>query len=640
MTEIILQPICSNTIPDYQTSEVLNETAELLLELNQVPQIPHISNRLNKKRKKNSLSKSEGGSQKKTKVNQDDDIDIDINVNDQDIESLSFSTINTDVVMKQVFIASETGDINTNSIKIWYNNLNKVKDYIDKNDKTPSNHDKNKEIKSLGKWINSQKTKYIKKEGIMNNEDIYTKWANFVNEYQKYFLSNEKIWYNSLNKVKEYIVENSKKPSHGSKIKDIQILGSWVGTQQQNYKTKEQIMKNDEIYNEWTQFMNEYEEYLKSNEEIWFDNLNKVKDYINLNKKKPTESDEDKEIHKLGKWLSHQQINYKKREYNMKDKSIYSEWTQFMKKYKEYFLSNKEIWYDNLNKVKEYIDYNKKRPNSKDKDLEINQLAQWLCHQPRNYKKKQYNMKDDEIYNNWSQFMNEYKEYFLSDEEIWYDNLNKVKEYIDNNKKRPSQKDKNKEIKQLGWWINTQQQNYKTKEKNMSNDNIYSDWTNFINKYQEYFKSNEKSNDEIWYDNLNKVKEYIDNNKKRPSNSDKNIEIKQLATWLRYQNIKKKEEIMTNEKIYKEWTNFINDYEKYFLSNEEIWYDNLNKVKEYIDNNKKRPSNSDKNIEIKHLGQWLSHQQKIFKKKEYIMKDDKIYNEWTQFLEQYQEYFN
>jgi hypothetical protein len=59
MTEIMLQHVCSNTISDYQTSVVLNETVELLFELNQVPQIPHISNRLNKKRKKNPLKKSE-----------------------------------------------------------------------------------------------------------------------------------------------------------------------------------------------------------------------------------------------------------------------------------------------------------------------------------------------------------------------------------------------------------------------------------------------------------------------------------------------------------------------------------------------------------------------------------------------------
>jgi hypothetical protein len=71
---------------------------------------------------------------------------------------------------------------------------------------------------------------------------------------------------------------------------------------------------------------------------------------------------------------------------------------------------------------------------------------------------------------------------------IWYDNLNKIKDYIDKNKKKPSQTDENKEIKQLGCWIATQLKNYKTKKHNMKNKEIYNDWTQFINEYQKYFK--------------------------------------------------------------------------------------------------------------------------------------------------------
>ena len=46
----------------------------------------------------------------------------------------------------------------------WKNNLQSVKEYIDKYDKTPSTIDKNKEMKILGSWLSTQKTNY--------NEDI------------------------------------------------------------------------------------------------------------------------------------------------------------------------------------------------------------------------------------------------------------------------------------------------------------------------------------------------------------------------------------------------------------------------------------------------------------------------------------
>ena len=42
-------------------------------------------------------------------------------------------------------------------------------------------------------------------------------------------------------------------------------------------------------------------------------------------------------------------------------------------------------------------------------------------------------------------------------------------------------------------------------------------------------------------------------------------------------------------------------------------------VKQYIDLNKKRPSDSDKDSNIKQLGKWISHQQKNYKQKIIIL---------------------
>jgi hypothetical protein len=101
-------------------------------------------------------------------------------------------------------------------------------------------------------------------------------------------------------------------------------------------------------------------------------------------------------------------------------------------------------------------------------------------------------MKNQEIYDKWTTFMNDdkYKEYFIDNNELWFNNLEKVKQYIDYNNKRPSAVDKNKEIKQLGLWISHQQTNYKKKEQIMKNQEIYDKWTELINddKYKKYFK--------------------------------------------------------------------------------------------------------------------------------------------------------
>ena len=156
----------------------------------------------------------------------------------------------------------------------------------------------------------------------------------------------------------------------------------------------------------------------------------------------------------------------------MKDPEIYTEWFKFMNdnKYKDYFLDNNNIWLNSLENVKKYINTHNKRPSCMCKDKEIKSLGEWIIHQISNYKNKTKIMKDSIIYNEWTNFINDdiYKEYFLDNNTIWFNNLVKVKKYIDENNKRPSSVSKNKEIKTLGTWINTQQRNYKNNKEIMA----------------------------------------------------------------------------------------------------------------------------------------------------------------------------
>jgi len=189
----------------------------------------------------------------------------------------------------------------------------------------------------------------------------------------------------------------------------------------------------------------------------------------------------------------------------MKNKNIYNLWTDFINddKYKGYFEDNSILWINKLNEVKNYIDKNNKRPSSTDKNNEIKSLGSWLCNQLSNYKNKKQIMQYQNIYNLWTEFINDdkYKEYFEDNSTVWVNNLNEVKKYIDENNKRLSDSDKNKEIKILGCWISTQQQNYKTKQQIMENEEIYNLWIKFINddKYKKYF---DIDNSILWINKL------------------------------------------------------------------------------------------------------------------------------------------
>jgi superfamily II DNA or RNA helicase len=533
----------------------------------------------------------------------------------------------------------------------WSERLQQVKKYIDENNKRPSQIDKNNEIKQLGQWTSDQQKNYATKKHIMANKDIYDRWTEFINsdKYREYFLDNDQAWKNKLQKVKKYIDENNKRPSNSNKNNKIKQLASWINTQLNNYTTKKQIMANKDIYDRWTEFINsdKYKVYFLDNDQVWNNKLQQVKKYIDENNKRPPESNKNNEIKQLGSWISHQQKNYAVKKEIMKNKNIYDQWTQFINrdKYSQYFLDNDQAWKNKLQQVKKYIDENNKRPSNSDKNGEIKQLASWINTQQQSYVAKKYIMANKDIYDQWTQFINseQYSPYFLNNNQAWNNKLQEVKKYIDENNKRPPQRDKNNEIKRFAQWISNQQMNYSVKKEIMTDKTIYDQWTEFINsdKYSQYFLDN----DQAWKNKLQQVKKYINENNKRPSCSDKNNDIKQLGSWISTQqkNYAVKKQIMANKTIYDQWTQFINSdkYSQYFLDNDQAWKNKLQQVKKYIDENNKRPSQHDKNNEIKQLGAWINHQQQNYATKKYIMADKTIYNQWTEFInsDKYSQYF-
>ena len=191
----------------------------------------------------------------------------------------------------------------------------------------------------------------------------------------------------------------------------------------------------------------------------------------------------------LSNWLSTQLKNYKNKQHIMSNEKIYDKWTEFINnnKYNKYFISNEDEWYNKLEFLKKYIDDNNKRPLEKSKNEK--ELSKWMSHQITNYKSKTESMKDSEIYNKFSLFLNEYSDLFQSNEEKWSNTLGELKNYINNNQLTPSEKSKNLVIKKLGQWIGTQKRNYKNKTKIMKNPKIHQTWTEFITsaEYSQYF---------------------------------------------------------------------------------------------------------------------------------------------------------
>jgi hypothetical protein len=171
-------------------------------------------------------------------------------------------------------------------------------------------------------------------------------------------------------------------------------------------------MKDEDRYNLWTQFLEDYKQYVVSNDELWNNNFIELKQFIDINEKRPSATSKNTIEKTLGSWLATQLNNYKNKTYGMKDKDRYNLWTQFLEKYKQYFISDDEVWNNNFIELKKFIKTNKKRPSDSSKNTTEKKLGSWLSHQINNYNNKKKSMKDKDRYNLWTQFLEDYKLYF------------------------------------------------------------------------------------------------------------------------------------------------------------------------------------------------------------------------------------
>jgi ubiquinone/menaquinone biosynthesis C-methylase UbiE len=101
-------------------------------------------------------------------------------------------------------------------------------------------------------------------------------------------------------------------------------------------------MKDENKRTLFKNFIEEYQEYFKDIDELWFNNFKNLKSFINLNKKLPSSRSKNEEEKYLGKWLEHQKYNYKNNKTAMKDEDKRTLFQDLLEEYKEYLKNNNE----------------------------------------------------------------------------------------------------------------------------------------------------------------------------------------------------------------------------------------------------------------------------------------------------------
>jgi hypothetical protein len=417
----------------------------------------------------------------------------------------------------------------------WMDKFLKMCDFIDKNCKKPSQTSKNLDEKKLGQWICNQNQTYNLKGSefsthIMKNPDVWQVWNEIIKDekYSNFLIFEEfKVWEwkNKHNKMCEFIDDNQRRPSQKSKDQTEKKIATWIGTQKHNYNPKgsefsKQIMQNHEIFEIWAKTI-EDEKYGKfliiDSIQNWNIYHKKICDFIDKNRRRPSQTSKNLDEKKLGRWMCNQNQTYnlKGSEFStliMKNPEVWQVWTETIKdeKYSN-FLIFEEFkfweWKNKHNKMCEFIHINKRIPFQNSKNKYEKTLGSWIETQKINYNPKgpefsKIIMKNAQIWKIWTETIEDeeyskFLNFLLVLFQNWRNKLNKMCEFIDMNGKIPSQHSKNTFEKTLGCWISNQKQNYNPKgsefsKKNMKNSEIWKIWNFTINdpKYNKFLNKN------------------------------------------------------------------------------------------------------------------------------------------------------
>jgi superfamily II DNA or RNA helicase len=514
----------------------------------------------------------------------------------------------------------------------WEEKLVMVEEYIREYGRLPT--------KSLRNWLYAQRIDYNINRGKMKQKHIRLLWEIFIEKYNP-FISNQEKWILKLEKADNYLNINGKLPLRDSEDKHTKDIGIWIAHQKGIYKKNIQIMTDEKIRTLWEIFISKYNNLFMDNDEYWKDKLNKLEQYIKHNNKLPSPHSEDLDEKTLGYWVGTQKKNYKKQIDNniiITKENIRNEWEKFVNKHINLFINDEDKWVYKLKQIQQYILVNGCLPSQNNDNEDINKMAVWICRQKKNYTNYSQIMKNENIRKVWECFVNDNEDLLKSEQERWNEKLDIIKEYIKTFNKLPPITNNDENVKKLGKWISYQKENYSKNKSNMNDNLIREKWEQFVNENYELFKSNE----EVWKIRYDALIQFVEHYDKSPLQTANEPTEKTLGIWVANQkkNYKTNTGLMKEcSLIRKEWNKLIIKYDYLFKSNEEVWFDKMNKVDEYIKLNNKRPSSHHIDKDIKSFGKWTIDQVKYYKTNTGLMKDALIKKEWEDFTAKYPHLF-
>lgn len=233
---------------------------------------------------------------------------------------------------------------------------------------------------------------------------------------------------------------------------------------------KEIIKKNTREYYNIKNFIESVKK-ITEYDKIWCETLIKIKKNIKQNIKLNNN---------LYKWLDMQYNLFLEKDYINNNRYLFNLFYDFKMKNPLLFLSNKEKWDFNLNNVREFIVFHKKRPPPD------NENYKWLKTNIYFFENKLKIMTKEYYYNKFKEFKETYYDTLSTNNDIWFSNLESLIIFIELNQALPSKNDVLNNS--LFLWLEKQLICFDNKSGLMKNQDIYDKFSIFFNTYYKNYK--------------------------------------------------------------------------------------------------------------------------------------------------------
>lgn len=264
---------------------------------------------------------------------------------------------------------------------IWEENRLALIKFMKDFNKSPSQSSKNVEEKRLGLWIQGQRRQYKAKQKCMTPERI----KKLETETPGWRWKDPDNWEEILQEWIEFRKEHGYTPSSNSKNILEKKLGNWRTSQRSAYK-------NNKLSSERIKILDKTHGWTWEEADSWEEQLKKLIDFIETNKRYPIQTTKDKKEGGIAVWYHKQRINYKNKEPSLTTAKI-----TILENLPDWKWEESDTWEEKRRQWIQYVKKHKKYPSNTSTDAIERPLGQWQAQQRYNYRTKNTCMTPERI---------------------------------------------------------------------------------------------------------------------------------------------------------------------------------------------------------------------------------------------------